>query len=103
MLNGGQTSYYTTVRGWKTGNAVLSPAGKQGVIKYSNINELAKLANYPNKQVAYLENGLFGIMNWLNDSGRSPVRITELLIAIAPALSVYNTMTIVDTTTADQA
>jgi len=101
MLNGGQTSYYTTTRGWKAGSAVLSPAGKQGVIKYSNINELAKLANYPNKQVAYLENGLFGIMNWLNDSGRSPVRITELLIAIAPALSVYNTMTIVDTTTAD--
>lgn len=101
MLNGGQTPYYTTTRGWEVGNAVLSPTGQQGVIKYSNINELAKLSQFANKQVAYLEDGLFGIMNWINDTGRSPVRTTELLIAIAPALSVFRTMTIVDTTTAD--
>jgi len=101
MLNGGQTPYYTTTRGWEVGNAVLSPMGQQGVIKYSNINELAKLSQFANKQVAYLEDGLFGIMNWINDTGRSPVRTTELLIAIAPALSVFRTMTIVDTTTAD--
>ena len=102
MLNNGLTSSYTVVRGWEVGNAVLSPIGKQGVIKYSDVDELARLAKSPNKQVGYLDNGLMGIMNWIkNTDGRSPVKITELLVAIAPALTVFNTMTIVDTTTAD--
>lgn len=101
MLNDGLTPFYRTVNGWETGNAVLSPSGKQGVIKYSDVEELAQMAAIPNRQIAYMNDGLFGIMNWIHGADRTPKWITELLIAIAPALSVFKTMTIVDTTTAD--
>lgn len=88
------------VRGWKVGNVVLSPIGMQGTIEYADVDEIAILANVPNRQVAYMEGGLFGIMNWISE-GRSPVWITEILGTFAPALSVFNHITIIDTKTAD--
>lgn len=88
------------VRGWKEGNVVLSPVGMQGTIEYADVDELAILAAIPNRQVAYMEGGLFGIMNWISE-GRSPVWITEILGTFAPALTVFNHITIIDTKTAD--
>lgn len=94
------TYYKSNVSGWETGNAVLSPVGVQGEIKYADLDELKVLSSVPDRQMAYLEGGIFGIMNWI-DMGRSPKWISEILGFFAPALSVFDVMTIVDTTTAD--
>lgn len=95
----GQTTK-TVVHGWDTGNAVLSPAGIQGEIKYAAIEELdwidAELC-----QVAVAEGGLFSLANYKIREGKYSILNTEMFVHLAPALAVFDKMTIVDTTTAD--
>lgn len=83
------------IEGWKKGRAVLSPMGLQGVIEYANVQELSVMED-TDRQIAYLENGLFGIMNW-KTGDRTKVYIQELLATFAPTLSVFNHMIIKDT------
>ena len=90
----------TTVNGWLSKNAVLSPLGLQGEIKWADVEEYKYMAGI-NKQFAYLEGGIFAMMNWKNDANRAPEWIAEILAFIAPTLSVFDTMTIVDTLTTD--
>lgn len=90
----------TVVNGWKSGSAVLSPLGIQGEIKYADVEELEWIGG-TNRQMAYLEGGLLNIMNWKNEVNRAPEWRTEILSFLAPALSVFNIMMIVDTKTAD--
>lgn len=86
----------TAVEGWKKGRAVLSPRGLQGTIEYAPVQELAVLADAQDRQIAYLENGLFGIMNW-RTGDRTPIYIQELLATLVPTLGVFNHMVIKDT------
>lgn len=90
----------TTVNGWLSKNAVLSPLGLQGEIKWADVEEYKYMAGI-NKQFAYIEGGIFAMMNWKNDANRAPEWIAEILAFVAPTLSVFDTMTIVDTLTAD--
>lgn len=90
----------TAVSGWVEGRAVLSPVGMQGTIEYANVKELSVLAEGADKQVAYLENGLFGMMNWVKRE-RNNKYITELLATLSPALRVFKHIIFVDTKTAN--
>lgn len=90
------------VHGWKSGSVVLSPFGYQGTIEYANVDELAILSEIGDRQIAYVEDGLFGLMNWVSGKNdRSPAWVTEVLGTFAPALGVAHTMTIIDSKTAD--
>ena len=90
----------SVVSGWESKYAVLSPIGIQGEIKWADIEEYKYMAGI-NKQFAYLEGGIFAMMNWKNDSNRTPEWIAEILAFIAPTLSVFDTMIYVDTTVTD--
>ncbi len=84
------------IDGWVKGRAVLSPIGIQGTIEYAPVQELAVLSDASDRQIAYLEGGLFGIMNWVTGD-RTPIYIQELLATFAPTLGVFNHMVIKNT------
>ena len=90
----------TAVSGWESKAAVLSPMGLQGEIKYSAIEEL-KWINSEMCQVAYTEGGLFALANYKVLRGEFADYHTNLYMHLAPALSVFDKMIIVDTTDAD--
>lgn len=98
-LQSGQT-VKSVVSGWDTGNAVLSPLGFQGEIKYAAIEELNWI-DTDLCQVAVAEGGLFSLANYKINEGKFSILNTEMFVHLAPALSVFDKMTIVDTTTAD--
>lgn len=90
----------STVHGWEAGRAVLSPMDYQGVIQYAAVEEL----NWINPmmcQLAYAENGLISIASYKILEGAYDTYISNFYLHFAPALSVFDKMTIVDTTTID--
>lgn len=89
------------VTGWKKGMAVLAPAGKQGLIQYADVTELSYLVKGAGERsLAYLEGGLFGILNW-TEVGRLDRKITELLASFAPSLSNFKHTYYINTEVAD--
>ena len=90
----------TNVHGWESKNAVLSPMGLQGEIKYSAIEELNWI-DTEMAQVAYTEGGLFALANYKVKNPPYADYHTNLYMHLAPALSVFDKMMIVDTTDAD--
>ena len=85
----------TTVSGWKSGAAVLRPAGFAGVVKYSELPEYSIVQGESGIQVAYLEGGRVGIKRKF--SQESETWETSVKAAAIPALSAFTFHVIVDT------
>lgn len=97
VYNGDGTT--TTVNGWKSGAAVLRPAGLAGVVKYSPLEELSVVSGEQGINISYLEGGRIGIKRKFNPA--TEFWTTDVLSAAVPALSTWNYNCIVDSKTAD--
>lgn len=93
---GGITS---SVAGWKTGQAVLRPAGKAGIVKYNPLYELDEVAGQAGINVTNMEMGRIGIKRKFNPA--TETWSTDVISAAVPTLSSWNYHVVVDTTEAD--
>lgn len=93
------------VKGWKTGNAVLRPAGYVGFIRKSNILDEVVFGRYSNKVNSYnfskVLNGIATIMNSEIANGNFKEWHTDLIMKAVPTLDEFLYHVIVDTTTAN--
>ena len=87
------------VNGWKAGSAVLRPAGRAGVVKYSLLEELMAVQGEAGINITYLEGGRIGIKRKFNAATEQ--WSTDVLAAAVPTLSSWRYHVIVDSTTAE--
>lgn len=95
----------TAVQGWSDNVAVLRPRGFAGVIVHADIARAIMSEKYKSnsvkRNVAYIENNLYAIINSVIDvDGWTRLR-TEIEGCAAPALTCAPYLIIVDTATAD--
>ena len=92
------TVFRKTVNGWQDEMVIVSPAGIQGFMEYAYTEELMVFRNLPNRNVQWIDGGLFGLMNWKSSlDNRQPIDITEILATGAPSLRVFKKWVQIDT------
>lgn len=93
------------VRGWKEGNALLSPAGQQGIIKYSDCPEEGILKTSANDMLKWSSakflGGMGTIINKIAPVGELKEYHSNFYLSAIPTLFTWKVARIVDTTTAD--
>lgn len=92
-----------SVSGWKSGIAVLRPAGYAGSIKRANILDAKLFKDYGSKVVekVFATRDIFTIVNTTLNNGTYREWHTDLVVAAVPVLEEWPYHLIVDTTTAD--
>ena len=92
-----------SVSGWKTGVAVLRPAGYAGSVKRASILDVDLFKKYGAKAVdkVFAQRDIFTIVNTTLDNGNYKEWHTDLMVAAVPVLEEWPYHLIVDTTTAD--
>lgn len=100
----GITSFYS-VRGWKSGIAVLRPAGMAGVIVHAQVPEVELLkSGEANKTIDFSLAKVQGFLNVINKvvpNGYLKAYHTDVIGRYAPVLDESQYHVVVDTTTAD--
>ena len=94
------------VKGWANDIAVFRPRGYAGLIKRAAIYDAEKARKYASKtverSVAYLENGLYGLVNKTSfNTDGYPEWHTDIYATLAPALTEFPYHVIVKTSQAD--
>lgn len=92
-----------SVSGWKTGIAVLRPAGYAGSVKRASILDVDLFKKYGARAVdkVFAQRDIFTIVNTTLDNGNFKEWHTDLMVAAVPVLEEWPYHLIVDTTTAD--
>ena len=94
------------VKGWKSGVAVLRPAGYVGFIRKANLLDEVLFGKYANKVNSYnfskVLNGVATIMNSELVNGNFKEWHTDLIMKAVPTLDEFLYHVIVDTTTANK-
>ena len=95
----------TDVKGWDNKYAVLRPRGYAGLILHGEILKASFASKYQSnsvqRNVAYLNNNLYALINSVIDIDGYPVLRTEIEGCAAPVLTCAPFITIVDTSQAN--
>lgn len=93
-----------TVKGWKTGVAVLRPLGYAGVVVHSDVAEVPLLQREANNTIDYQiakTQGFLYVINKVVPNGIYKAYHTDVIGRYAPVLTEWNNHLVVDTTQAN--
>lgn len=102
-----QKDYKGMVNGWKDGIAVFRPAGYAGVIKYTDVLDVAMHENYGSSVIQKTfakvgDSGLFTLVNTTLNNGNYKEWHTDLMVSATPALEEFPYHVIVNAKEADE-
>lgn len=104
QINGGVTST-STVHGWATNKVVFRPAGKAGLIKWTNPQDEKLYGKYGASDITRVfargRGGLWTVMNTTLNNGNLKEWHIDLMMSAVPTLTEWLYHFIIDTATAD--